>query len=154
MNIPTRLQINEAIAAFLDEVRRGQLTYEELLDPGWLEKPMLYALQAAEKDRPAVLQDELAVDRDTRGLAFRVEVWTRDELQVEEVIGAGGTYLVALAAYEAAIKARSTNIVLLRRGGHVLEEYRPPHQGSRSGDGMAPSKSPRTANDGTNGTAI
>lgn len=57
--------------------------------------------------------------------AFRVEVWTRDDQHVDELLALAGHISVAQAAYAVALTIRPDRIVRLRNKARVVEEFVP-----------------------------
>ncbi|RWQ59827.1 hypothetical protein [Mesorhizobium sp.] len=56
---------------------------------------------------------------------FHIEVWSLDDLRVDQTIAAAKTIRLARAAYEECLKVGEGRIVRLRNGARVVDEFKP-----------------------------
>ncbi|RWP44327.1 MAG: hypothetical protein EOR04_05235 [Mesorhizobium sp.] len=56
---------------------------------------------------------------------FHVEVWSLDDMRVDQTMAVAKHIGLARAAYEECLKAREGRIVRLRNGARVVDEFKP-----------------------------
>ena len=58
-------------------------------------------------------------------IAFHVEVWTLDDMHVDQTMAVAKNVMLAKAAYEQCLKEREGRIVRLRNGCRIVMEFIP-----------------------------